>query len=266
MKRPPNPSPCSSRFVPTAALMLGAALLLTGCVSPKYQNAKKSTPPPQLLNVAFAPAPLEAALKTVITYNGPGSWKRNALWDEYVVTLHNPGSQPLSVIAADLTDYAGTPRPAGSDPWALEKESKTLEQQYREMGMAFVRYTAPGLVIVGTGAAIMSGTGIFSAGFATAATVTAIALPVYYTGVLTINHYNKTAREKEFTRRRIVLPLALAPGETRTGSFFFPMVPSPRSLGLHWSTGPAAGESVLPLEFLHGLHVKAPVPPAAVKK
>jgi RNA polymerase sigma factor (TIGR02999 family) len=34
------------------------------------------------------------------------------------------------------------------------------------------------------------------------------------------NHHNKVAMGKEFTRRRLVLPLPLAPGETRTGSFF----------------------------------------------
>jgi hypothetical protein len=216
-----------------------------------------------LLNVTFAPAPLAATLNTVITYDGPGSWKREAFWDEYVVTLHNPGSQPLTVPVVELADYAGTGRSAGSNPWALEKESKTLEQKFKNAGVAFVRYTAPGVLILGAGAAAITSAGIFTAAASTAAAATVIALPVYYIGVLTINHHNKVAMEKEFNRRRLVLPLTLAPAETRTGSFFFPMIPSPRSLGLRWASGPETGEAVLPLEFLRGLHT-SPAPAASL--
>jgi hypothetical protein len=60
-----------------------------------------------------------------------------------------------------------------------------------------------------------------------------------------------------FNRRRLPLPLTLAPGETRTGSLFYPMVRSPSSLTLHWSTDTGSAMSVLPLEFLHELHVPA---------
>jgi hypothetical protein len=236
------------------ALAATFVLPLTGCVSSKYRAAPKDTPVPQLLNVAFTPAPLEAALTTLIAYNGPGSWKRNAFWDEYVVTLHNPGSQPLIVSGTGLVDYAGTVRTAGAQPWALEKESKTLERQYKDAGITFVRYTAPAVIIVGAGAAAISSAGVLTAAGSTAAGATIIALPVYYAVILTINHYNKVAMEEEFNRRRLALPLTLAPGETRTGSLFFPMVPNPRSLGLRWSTGTTSGETVLPLDFLRGLH------------
>lgn len=257
MKPPLLFTPCA---VPVVALSLSVALLFTGCVSSKYREAPKDTPPPKLLNVAFAPAPLVAALNTVITYDGPGSWKRQAFWDEYVVTLHNPGSQPLAVSTANLTDFTGTVLLTGREPWQLEKQSKTLEQKYRAAGVAFVRYTVPGVLIAGAGVLAISSAGIFSAGAATAASATLVALPVYYLGVLYINHSNKAAMETEFNRRRLVLPLTLTPGATRTGSFFFPMVPNPRSLGLGWSTSTARGESTLPLDFLHGLHVKTPAP------
>ena len=263
MKTSTGPFGRLSHFVYVAALLSGTLLLSTGCVSNKYKKAKSDIPPPQMLNVAFAPAPLEATLTTLITYNGPGSWKRDAFWDEYVVTLHNPGNQPLTVTTAGLTDFAGLARTAGGEPWALENESKTLERKYKDAGMAFVRYTAPGVLIVGAGASIIAASGgiaVFgpvSAGASAAAAATLVAIPVYYIAVLTINHRNKVAMKNEFTRRRLALPLTLAPGETRTGSFFFPMVPSPRSLGLRWSTATTSGESVLPLDFLRNLHLKS---------
>lgn len=261
MKILPHPSSRSPRCLPLAALLFCAAIMFTGCVSNRFKKAPKNTPPPHLLNVTFASAQLEGTLTSLITFNGPGSWKRNAFWDEYVVFLRNPGSEPLTVSSVSLVDDSGTSRPPGSNPWALEKQSKTLEQKYKETGLAFVRYTVPGVLISGTGLtiAVSSGIGIMgpaSAGASLAAGATIIALPLYYLAVVSINHDNRKTMEREFHRRRLALPLTLAPGETRTGSLFFPMVPSPRSLNLNWSTGPITGESVLPLDFLKGLHLK----------
>jgi hypothetical protein len=239
------------------ALLLASALLFPGCVSSGYRAARKDTPAPQLLNVEFPPGRFDATLISVITYNGPGSWKRNAFWDEYVVTIRNTGSDPMTIGAAGLTDSAGTIRAAGIAPWALEEESRKLEDKYRAAGIAFVRYTTPGLAIVGTGAAAIASAGSFSTAAATAAAATLVALPVYYISVLTINHSNKGAMEREFRRRRLATPLTLGPGESRTGSFFFPMVPAPRSLTLQWSDRSTAGNAAFELPFLRDLHVKS---------
>lgn len=242
-------------------LIVASAFLLTGCISSRYRAAPKSTPPPVTPNRTFPAAPLEAGLTALILYNGPGSWKRNAFWDEYVLTLHNPGTQPVAVTATSLLGPMAAPLVPGENPWALEKASKTLEQRYRDAGIAFVRYTAPGVIIVTAGAAAVVGAGIFTPAAAAAATATTVAVPVYYLAVVIINRTNKAAMEKEFDRRRLILPLTLQPGETRTGSFFFPMVPAPRSLTLGWSSGPEHGEISLSLEFLRGLHVAAPNQP-----
>lgn len=246
-------------FVLLAGLVAGAALLQAGCVSKKYLKAKKGTPPPQLLNVAFAPAPLEAVLNTVVTYNGPGSWKRDAFWDEFVVTLHNTSDRPLVITAVTVQDQTGRILAVGDQPWALEKASKTQEQRYKEAGIAFVRYTTPAVVIstVGFAAAMSSlsfaGT---SAGAATVSSAAVVALPLYYLGVASINHSNKKDMTLQFKLRNLALPLSLAPGEKRSGSFFFPVTVSPRQLNLRWSAGQESTESSLPLPFLADLHLK----------
>jgi hypothetical protein len=259
-----------------AAVLLAAMLALSSCVSTKYKMAPENTPPPRLLNLAATQPPLQVALNMVIIYQGPGSWKRAAFWDEYVVTISNQGTQPLTIASAALADPVGTSHAPGADPWALEKESKTLERKFRDAGVAFVRNAGVGVVIVGGGVAagggLMAGwaggtlAGAGSVG-ATAAASAAIgvALPLYYLGVWAINSDNKAAIVTEFNRRRLALPLTLAPGETRIGSLFFPMVPNPRSLGLRWSSGTSGGELLLSLESVHGLHVKAPAPASAGK-
>jgi hypothetical protein len=248
----------STRPAPRAAALLAAVLALSGCVSTKYKMARKDTPPPVPLNLVTTQPPVEAALNTLIVYQGPGSWKRAAFWDEYVVTLHNQGEQPLTIAAAALTDFTGVERVPGDDPWALEKQSKVLERKYRDGGVAFMRNATPVVLIVGAGAAVGAEGAFVSAAVLGSAVAVVYVLPVYYLTVLTINHYDKNTIMAEFTRRRLVLPLVLAPGETRTGSLFFPMVPNPRALSLRWSSGAATGAASLSLESLHGLHVKAP--------
>lgn len=252
---------CTPRTLAVIAILFSIAYLSTGCVSNRYKKTKEGIPAAELYNIPFAPAPLGASLHSVITYNGPGSWKRDAFWDEYVVTLHNPGAEPLTVTSASLIDYAGETRLAGDKPWELEKLSKTLEQQYKEVGMAFVRHAGATVTILGVGAAGVASAGVFSSTAPVIAGAAVAALPVYALAVLSINQDNRKLRELEFNQRRIVLPLTLAPGETRTGSFFFPMVPGPRSLNLRWSTGPATGDAALPLDFLKGLHLNDPAAP-----
>jgi hypothetical protein len=236
------------------AAVVSGAIASAGCVATKYEKAAQDTPPPVPLNLVAAQPPIGVALRSVIVYNGPGSWKREALWDEYVVTIHNQGAQPLTIAAAALVDFAGANQSSGVDPWILEKESQTLEQRYRRAGVAFARSAAPRVLIIGAGAAGGAAGGAFSAAAATAAAVSVVALPVYYVVILSVNHSNKEAVAAEFTRRRLVLPLTLAAGELRTGSFFFPMTPNPRSLNLQWSSGPVRGDLMLSLQSLYGLH------------
>jgi hypothetical protein len=251
-----------------------AALLCSqlGCVANKYKLAKKNTPAVQTLTIAFPPSPpLRASLAAVISYGGPGSWKRAALWDEFVVTLENRGERPFTIVsAATLAGPAETPYATSSDPWALEKQSKTLEKQYRARGEAFLRNAGAGAVAIGAGAAVGAAVGGASAYGITPALVGAgaaaiVVLPVYYLTVVGMNHHNKKAVVAEFNRRRIPLPLTLAPGETRTGSLFYPMVRSPSSMVLSWSNDTGSTTTTLPLEFLKLLHVP-PTPPGHAPK
>jgi hypothetical protein len=239
-----------------ALVLLAAALsIMSACVSPKYKRADNRTPPIQPLNVKFPSSMLDTSLYTVISDSSPGSWKREAFWDEYVVTMHNGGEGAVTIAVATVTDYAGAVRAAGTDPWALERESKTLEKRYREAGIAFARIAAPRVIVSAAEPGVVASAGIGASGAAAAATATAVALPVYGATVFGINMHNKAAIKKEFNRRRISLPVTLGPGETRTGSFFFPMVPNPQSLTLRWTGSAGEGDTTLELHFLEGLHV-----------
>jgi hypothetical protein len=266
---PANPKVRRWRVLVTATLVAAALCGQGGCVAAKYKLAKKNTPPVQALGIAFpSSAPLQPTLAALIVYGGPGSWKREALWDEYVVTIQNSGRQAVTVDAATLTDSAGNEVAAGVDPWVLEKQSKILEKQYRTGGLTFVRTAGPAVIILGVGATAAAATtaSVFVSAAAVGAALAGVAiLPVYYASVWGINHHNKKAVMAEFTRRRLPLPLTLAPGETRTGSLFFPMVRDPHFLNLHWSSDTGTGQATLSLDFLHGLHVPATQTDAATR-
>ncbi|MDP9010516.1 MAG: DUF1573 domain-containing protein [Pseudomonadota bacterium] len=226
-------------------------------MSAKYKLAAKNTPPAPTLDVHFPPAALNANLTSVITDGGPGSWKREAFWDEYIVTLRNSGDRPLQIVSVRLVDFTRTPLPPGEDPWALERESKTLERKYRDAGVAFARVASPRILVASAEPVVVANAGIGAAGAAAAATLTAVALPVYGLATWGRNRHYRALIKAEFDRRRLKLPLSLAPGETRTGSLFFPMVPNPCLLDLNWSDESASGDSALPLDFLGGLHTKS---------
>jgi len=261
---PTTRSPAGRLWTVLATAAMAALLCCqVGCVANKYKLAKRSVPAVQPLTIPFPPSPpLQASLVAVISYGGPGSWKREALWDEYVIALENRGAQPLTVGSATLADAAGTRYASSSDPWALEKQSKALEKQYRARGDAFLRNAGAGAVVIGAGAAVGAAAGGATAyGFTPAlvgAAAAIVVLPVYYLTVVGINHHNKKAIVAEYNRRRISLPLTLAPGETRTGSLFYPMVRSPSSLTLSWSNDTGTTATTLALEFLKLLHVPAP--------
>ncbi|MBA4138800.1 MAG: hypothetical protein C0518_15955 [Opitutus sp.] len=238
-----------------------ATLFLSGCVtSKKYRLAKDDTPPAIPLDWAAAGQQAELQVKSVIVFKGPGSWKREARWDEYVVQLKNTGDAPLMVESAELIDLLGAPQLPGSDPWALEKLSYTNWDKYGKTGLKLL--AGAGAVVLYAGAvtavALSSalGGGAAVGGGAALLSVIPIVAVVDIAVVAGMNHANKKKVVEEFTRRRIELPVEVAAGGTREGSFFFPMTPAPKELIVHARRGGEKIELHLPLPELAKLHLK----------
>ncbi|HEV7432444.1 MAG TPA: hypothetical protein VGN77_05330, partial [Steroidobacteraceae bacterium] len=109
-----------------AVMVLMALLILPGCVSKRYQTASKKTPPAVPLNLDAQQPPLTAVLNTLIVSQGPGSWRREAYWDEYVVSLVNQGPATITIDGAVLNASTIASQIPGSDPWAIEKQSEKI--------------------------------------------------------------------------------------------------------------------------------------------
>ena len=255
------------RFLRTAvavpAGLLSIIVMLGGCTISGYKLAPKKTLPPVVLNLPATEPPIEALLHTVIIYRGPGSWKLGAFWDEYVVTVANRGDALMTIESAYLIDFQNQETAAGTDPWELELASRTEADK----GFGFVKGTA---VQIGGGvtvAAIGGGVGAvaFSGGYITAAGGAAVGgllfLPAFIGGTIYTNINNRHAIEREFARRRLVLPAALLPGQLVQGSLFFRISPGPQRLTLKCRIDDEPHDVVIDLAPIAGLHLKSP--PAA---
>ncbi len=243
-------------------LLFAMSLLLSGCVtSTKYKMAKDGAPPAQPYGWTTATPPAELTLATLIVFKGPGSWKREARWDEYVVRIVNRGAQPLTVESATLVDLLGQPQLPGSDPWQLEKLSRTNWEKYGKTGLKLIAGAGAVALYVGASYAvatssIMAGPGAAAGGVAALNIIPLIA--VVDIGVVAImNHNNKVAVQAEFDRRRLKLPLTVAASANAEGSFFFPMTPGPQRLVVKARSGDTPVELVLDLKPLAGLHLDA---------
>ncbi len=303
--------------IPRRALLAAIPFALSGCIS--FNNNKLAKPdnarPAVVLNLNATPgvggpaisSPAEASVQSVIVYRGPGSWKSEAYWDEYVVHLTNRGTTPLVIETATLEDFQGNANPPYDDPWTLETESLTSWQKLKSsqtggrlalgagaVGTAGTLAIAPlaadvsrppattaSTALAGTAAAtllaapIYAGTAsmasIATGGFlgsataastalAGAATATLVAAPIYLVTVMAINSNNKSKVRAEFERRRLPLPLTLAPGETAKGSLFFRLTPAPVHLTLRGRSDRNTCELIVDLTPLSGLHLKPATP------
>lgn len=248
-----------------ASAILALGLAQTGCVtSKKYKMTKEDTPAARTLGWSVTAPPAELTLQTVIVFKGPGSWKREARWDEYVVAITNRGAEPMSIDTVELIDLLGQPQVPGIDPWKLEKLSYTNWDKYGKTGLKLLAGAGAVVVYAAVVYGVASASLISAALGGTAAAGGAVALlsiiPVVavvdIVAVAVMNRKNKVKVQQEFERRRLVLPLTVTPGATAAGSFFFPMTPGPQRLILKGKAGEAPFELVLELKPLAGLHLK----------
>jgi hypothetical protein len=251
------------RPLATTILCSGAAVfVLTGCVSSGYKAAAKDTPPAIILNLAGESPAASALLHSVIVYRGPGSWKKEAYWDEYIITFTNRTAASLTLEAAVLFDLDNSAQGPGSDPWNLENLSRKKLKQYKNEDRIFLLGAGFGTLWLGSGfvgvGALFSGSAL---GVAAAGAVV-IGLPVLGLGTIVRSFSAKGDIAEEFQRRRLSLPATLAANRTISGSLFFPVSPGPKRLVLRYRIGDAIEGVTVDLAPLAGLHL----PPEPAKK
>lgn len=259
-----------------AICMLGVFLLyVTGCTSPQFKLVKEEEfQQPVAINLPVANEDLEAKLDHLIYYNGPGSWKKDALWDEYVFTILNTSDVQMKIADLFLVDPLDVRFHPAVNLWKIHDGNARHLRLYKKKGiiatndvdpvlMAGAVVAVASLEIAATaGMAATSGmTGLYVAGAAVFIVLPAIL--IVGTGVMISNSRARKLINEEFERRDLDFPIILEPGEAVQGSVFYPVIPSPQSFQIQYQLQNESqwGEPLFlecSLDVFKGLHEKYP--------
>ena len=256
-------------WAPRAALgLLAFALLHAGCASTQqhsHQPAALQTEVIVDLSTAAdqkpsdPPAPVVATLHKVVIKQQAGPFAPNSYWDEYVLSIANNGALPVKIDSTTLCDLHGKSVTPGDNPWTLANAHKSWFDRTDSHGAIGAGRIGAGSVVAGALTPAAAGATFFCpalwtpTGYAVGA---AVCTPVYAANAIAFNVHGRKRIEADFNRRRLVLPLTIAPGQTVDGSLFFPVTPGPQTLAFHCQIADQATDLTLVLTPLANLHVK----------
>lgn len=250
-------------------------LYVTGCASPQFQLVKeKDYQQPAAINLSAVDEHLEARLDHLIYFNGPGSWKNDALWDEYVFTILNTTDVQIRIVDIFLVDPLDANIYPAIDLWMVHKKNPQNLRQYRKAGIIATNDVDPllfaGAIVAVTALEVAATAGLaattgLSSLYAIGAVVF-IALPailIVGTGVMISNNKAKKLINEEIERRDLDFPIILEPGEIAQGSVFYPVIPSPQSFQICYQLQDSTGWGEwayleCSLEVFKGLHEELP--------
>ena len=245
-----------------AALVMAAGLALAGCAGAKVIDEPVEFTPAAPLGSA-QDRHAEAVLEWVIFRGGPGSWARNADWDEYLLVVHNRSASALRVTSVTVVDSLDASLGPDNDRKRLVKASRENGKRYKDASVT-VKAGASGDALaaagaLGTGLAYGAGTAVmaYGGGSAVAAGVIGGLLlgPVLVVGGM-IKSANQREVAQEIHRRHTALPVEIPVAGSRPLDLFFPLAPSPRRIELRYMHDD--GEGVLSIDVsaaLAGLHL-----------
>ncbi len=204
---------------------------------------------------------LSVTLDWVIVRDGPGTWAKNADWDEYLIRVKNQGDETLKITSVVVTDSLGTTVVPGGSRKQLVKGTKAAGRRYKGAGLTAKAGAGTGTLIVAgavTGAAAV-GVGyaaLYSGGAMAGAAVGGLMLaPVLAVGGV-FRGINNSKVGNEIESRQAQLPLLLQGDEEKGLNFFFPMSPSPRQVEITYTDG--SGDHIIVVDTrdaLEGLHL-----------
>ena len=245
-----------------ALIALAILAVLGGCGGTKVLKEAQPLVAREPL-AAAADTRLSASLDWVIVRDGPGTWAKNADWDEYLLSVRNETGAPIAINGIAVVDSGKHRHDSIPNRKKLVKASRKTARRYRDDGIRVKAGVGGGAMLVtgvvsanvamGAGAAAAYGS-TAAAGAAAGALVLA---PVLVVGGV-VRGVNNGKVNDEIERRQTALPLQIEAGAARSLDLFFPIAPSPLELRIDYED--AAGKHTIVIdarEALDGLHLAA---------
>ena len=244
----------------TAVLIVLAAVGLSACGGAKV--LKQPEPLDATTSLTYASDQrLSATIEWVIVRDGPGTWAKNADWDEYRISVRNLSGESIQITNIAIQDSLGTSVAAGQSRKQLVKGAKQTKRRYKNQGLevkAGMRtgtLLAAGAVSAAGSAALVSSAGIFSGGGAAAATGGLILVPAFAISGI-VRGVNNSKVNNQIESRQTLLPIDMQGQDEKSLNIFFPLAPSPRQLEITYVD--ADGIHTLAIDtrtVLDGLHL-----------
>jgi hypothetical protein len=250
---------------PRLCILFAACVFgLSACGGSKLVKHPSAPPAPIEASLASATdAALGARLEWVIVRGGPGSWAKNADWDEYLIRVHNVSNAPIRITGVSVVDSLGQPNVTLGKRKALIKASRKNARRYKDSdlnvvaGLSGTSITAAGIGVgLGVGSAAAAGGGML-AGAAGAAAFLTVAPAFAVVGIFRGVRNGQVSNRLE--DRQSKLPAALAAGEEQPLDLFFPLSPSPARVQISYADAQGAPHQldIDTRELLAGLHLGA---------
>jgi len=240
-----------------AALVLAA---LSGCGGTKVLKEPQPLARQEALAIA-SNGNVSVTLDWVIVRDGPGTWAKNADWDEYLVTLRNDSASPVQVSAITVVDSSEHQHASIPSRKKLVKASRQTAKRYKGEGIKVKAGLGGGALVVagGLSASVGAGAGaaaVYGSGAAVGATAGALVLaPVLVVGGV-VKGVNNSKVNTEIETRQTPIPAAIAPGASQTFDLFFPIAPSPQELRIDYTDSTGSHTIVVDTrQALDGLHL-----------
>ena len=252
------------------AVVVVFVVLITGCVGTKLLDDPTLLPERNSL-ATVRDAVMAATLDWVIVRDGPGTWAKNADWDEYLLRLENRSTTNLRITEVYIEDSMGIKVFPGRDRKRLIAGSKQVAERYKDAdikikagtGTAVMVATVLGTTLVGAsvvqlGLAYASFASLLGISTSVGAVVTTAGAGLVLVGPAMVirNRRNQRKVDARIQDIRSRLPFPVEAGMVKQAALFFPISPSPRHVVISYSRG----ESIQTLrletrESLVGLHL-----------
>jgi len=244
------------------------ALLVTGCATQResvdvpstyrfhFIDLKKRVGEPPQIGISETDGTLRVTLDHLLCPNDPVSWLSNALWDEYLCSIENVSGDPISVQAIRIVDSRGMPVDRQSHPASAALLTMRLATEYERAGTLVVT----------------SYKGRWHHSLLEVPVSKLPGLPWPWNGIMFFYTPPELYGSEQFVELQKITPeftarslghtsaLGLGPGAEATGSMFFPLVSSPRSLEVDYAIQAEGTQPtqtvVMSLDKLAGLHLQ----------
>lgn len=233
-------------------------VLITGCGGSKV--LKEAVPVASIEPLAYAAdGSLEVSLDLVVVRDGPGTWAKNADWDEYRLRVSNFRGTSVEVKGIVVHDLTGTPVMSSNHRKTLVKESKAVAERYNDQGVVVVSGIGTAGVVAGaavtTTVALTTAVAAPMAGGAAVVGAGVLFAPVLITGGV-IKGVNNGKVSREIEARSTNLPFSVRNGEIAELTAFFPLTVSPTRVELiYLEEGQEKSIFIDTAEQLAGLHI-----------